>query len=337
MRPLHKNQNITRNKDLALDMVRVTELAAINASFFVGRGDKEGGDKAAVDAMRYYLNTVNIAGTIIIGEGEKDNAPMLYNGEKVGTGKGLAVDIAVDPVEGTTLMANGEPNSITTIALADAGSMLEVGSSFYMNKIVVPHEASQEIDITAPTTTNLKNIATALNRDIKSITVFVLNRPRNRQLIKDIRSVGARILLHEHGDVSGALSAVLPDTPIDVMMGIGGTPEAIIAAAAVKATGGGMQCQYAPQSAAEALKVVKESGNTDKVLQLNDLIRSDNTFFAATGLTDGAFLRGVQFKSSSIVTTHSIVMRSSSGTIRYIDGIHNLNKKLKKSEFNIVG
>lgn len=323
------------NKDLSLDMVRVTELAAINTSFYVGRGDKEAGDKAAVDAMRYYLNTVNIDGTVIIGEGEKDKAPMLFNGEKVGTGQGLSIDIAVDPVEGTTLMANGEANAIATIALSDGGCMLEVGSSFYMNKLVVSQAAKQAIDIKASTASNLKNIAAALNREVKSLTVFVLNRERNQKLINEIREVGARILLHDHGDVSGALSAVLPNTPIDVLMGIGGTPEAIIAAAAVKAADGGMQCQYSPQSVDEAIKVLKEVGSTEQVLQLDDLIKSENTFFAATGITSGAFLQGVQFKSSNIVSTQSIVMRASSGTIRYIDGIHNLSKKLANTNFTI--
>lgn len=323
------------NRDLALEMVRVTELAAINASFFVGRGDKEGGDKAAVDAMRFYLNTMNIDGTIIIGEGEKDNAPMLYNGEKLGTGEGIAVDIAVDPVEGTTLMANGAANAIATIALAEAGSMLNVGSSFYMNKIVVPTAAKDVIDINASPTDNLNKIAEALNRDVSSLTLFVLNRPRNQALIDEIRQTGARILLHDHGDVSGALSALLPDTPIDVMMGIGGTPEAIIAAAAVRALDGGMQCKRAPQSADEAIRIMNEAADIEEVLHLDDLIKSDNTFFAATGVTSGAFLRGVQFKSSNIVTTQSIVMRSRTGTIRYVEGIHNLAKKLEGADFRL--
>lgn len=320
-------------RDLALEMVRVTELAAISASYFVGKGDKEGGDGAAVDAMRYYLNNININGTIAIGEGEKDEAPMLFNGEQVGSGEGPEVDIAVDPVEGTTLLAKGQPNAIATIALSEKDTMLKPGSSFYMNKIVVPKAAKDVIDIDKSPTENIKNIAAALNKRPSSLTVFVLDRPRHSALIEELRLCGVRILLTGHGDVSGGVSALMPNTDVDVLYGIGGTPEAIITAAAVKAIGGGMQCKRAPQSFMEQKRLEEENTNLDEVLTVNDLVKSDNTFFAATGITTSNFLRGVQFQTGSMVTTQSIVMRSRSGTIRIIDGIHNLDKKLGDHQF----
>lgn len=322
-------------RDLALEMVRVTELAAISSSFFVGKGDKEGGDGAAVDAMRHYLNTIDIDGTIVIGEGEKDEAPMLFNGEKVGTGEGPEVDIAVDPVEGTTLLANGQPNAVATIAFAEKDSMLKPGSSFYMNKIVVSNAAKGSIDISKSPTENIKNIAAALNKRPSALTVFVLDRPRHRTLIEELRACGVRILLTSHGDVAGSVSAMLPNTDIDALFGIGGTPEAIITAAAVKAMDGEMQCQRAPQSFAERKKLEEEGTSLAEVLKIDDLISSDNTFFAATGITTSNFLRGVQFRSSNIVTTQSIVMRSHSGTIRFIEGIHNLDKKLSGQEYEV--
>lgn len=322
-------------RDLALEMVRVTELAAISSSYFVGKGDKEGGDGAAVDAMRYYLNKLNINGTIVIGEGEKDEAPMLFNGEKVGTGEGPEVDIAVDPVEGTTLLAKGQPNAIATISLAEKGSMLEPGSSFYMNKIVVPKAAQAAIDIGKSPTENIKSIAEALNKRPNSLTVFVLDRPRHSTLIEELRLCGVRILLTAHGDVAGSVSAMLPNTDVDALFGIGGTPEAIITAAAVKAIGGGMQCQRAPQSFLEKKRMQEEGTDLSEILTVDDLVKSDNTFFAATGITTSNFLRGVQFRSSNTVTTQSIVMRSKSGTIRFIDGIHNLDKKLGDQEFQL--
>ncbi|NJK82547.1 MAG: class II fructose-bisphosphatase [Saprospiraceae bacterium] len=322
-------------RDLALEMVRVTELAAICSSFYVGKGDKEGGDGAAVDAMRHYLNTINIDGTIVIGEGEKDDAPMLYNGEKVGTGNGPEVDIAVDPVEGTTLLAKGQPNAIATIALAEKDSMLRVGSSFYMNKIIVPSAAKHAIDISKSPTENLHSIADALNKNVNALTVFVLDRPRHNTLIEELRACGVRILLNAHGDVSGGVAAALPEREIDVLFGIGGTPEAIITAAAVKALDGGMQCQRAPQSYMERKRLEEEGTDINEILTLDKLITSDNTFFAATGITSSSFLKGVQFFGKHTVTTQSIVMRSRSGTIRFIEGIHDLTKKLQGQDFQI--
>jgi fructose-1,6-bisphosphatase II len=316
-------------------MVRVTELAAISSSFFVGKGDKEGGDSAAVDAMRHYLNTININGTIVIGEGEKDEAPMLYNGEKVGTGEGPEVDIAVDPVEGTTLLAKGQPNAIATIALAEKGSMLRVGSSFYMNKIVVPAAARDAIDISKSPSENIHNIAKALDKKVRSLTISVLDRPRHDKLIEELRDSGVRILLIAHGDVAGGVSATLSTRGVDALFGIGGTPEAIITAAAVKALGGGMQCRRAPQTYQEGKRLEAEGFDLDEVLGINDLVSSENTFFAATGITTSNFLRGVEFSSHNIVTTQSVVMRSRSGTIRWIDGIHNLDKKLSGQDFQV--
>lgn len=323
------------NRDLALELVRVTELAALSASYFVGLGDKENGDKAAVDAMRHYLNTIDMDGEVIIGEGEKDEAPMLYNGEKLGTGRGPQVDIAVDPVEGTTLLALGQPNAIATIAIAEKGSMLQVGNSYYTKKLVVNKAARDVIDIEADTATNIHAIAKALNKEVKSITVFVLNKPRHQTLIKELRQLGVRILLHDHGDVWGALAAALPDTGIDVLMGTGGTPEAIIAATAIRALDGGMQCMFDPQSEEERAVMRTEGTTLGKVLTLNDLVNSNNTFFAATGITSSSFLKGVNFRSGNIATTQSIVMRSYSGTIRYIDGIHQLDKKMRRVKFDL--
>ncbi|MEM0994711.1 MAG: class II fructose-bisphosphatase [Bacteroidota bacterium] len=322
-------------RDLALEMVRVTELAAISSSYFVGKGDKEGGDGAAVDAMRHYLNTINIDGTIVIGEGEKDEAPMLFNGEKVGTGEGPQVDIAVDPVEGTTLLAKGQPNSIATLALSEKGSMLTPGSSFYMNKIVVPQAAKGAIDITKSPTENIENIASALDKNVSGLTVFVLDRPRHAALIEELRECGVRILLTAHGDVAGSVSAMLPNTDIDALFGVGGTPEAIITACAVKAMGGEMQCMRAPQSFKERKRLEEEETDLSEVLTTDDMVSSDNTFFAATGITTGNFLRGVRFQSRNIVTSQSIVMRSRSGTIRFIDGIHNMGKKLSGRDFKL--
>jgi fructose-1,6-bisphosphatase II len=322
-------------RDLSLEMVRVTELAALSASFFAGLGDKEGGDKAAVDAMRHYLNKIHIDGKIIIGEGEKDNAPMLFNGEKLGTGKGPKVDIAVDPVEGTTLLALGQPNAIATIAIAEAGAMLDPGSSYYTKKLAVPRRAKDAIDIRMSPSENLERIAKALNKSVRALTVFVLNKPRHKELIEEIRSVGARIIIHDHGDVWGGLAAALPETDIDVLMGTGGTPEAIIAAAAIKALDGGMQCMFDPQTEDERNTLIKEGKDLDLVYGMDDLIKSDDAFFAATGITGSSFLKGVHFRSRNRARTQSIVMRSRSGTIRYIDAIHNLDKKLDGMGFTL--
>ncbi len=318
------SEHLKPDRNLAMELVRVTEAAAISAARFMGLGDKEGGDGAAVDAMRAFLKTVNMQGTVIIGEGEKDEAPMLYNGEQVGNGKGPKVDVAVDPVEGTRLLAYGRPNSIAVIGLAEAGSMWDPGDSFYMNKLVVEKKAKDAIDIRLSPTENLHRIAEALEREVADLTVFVLDKARHRELIAEIRKAGARISLHTDGDVLGALMAAIPGTGVDVLMGIGGTPEGVIAACAVKALGGGMQGQRVPQKEEEKRRLAEAGVDLSEILTLEKLVRSDNTFFAATGITEGSFLEGVHFDRRGGVTTHSIVMRSATGSIRFVKGIHQL-------------
>ncbi len=315
-----KNTKLDRN--LALKMAKITEAAAIAAVKFAGTGEKEKGDGAAVDAMRAVLKTVNIKGTVIIGEGEKDEAPMLYNGEKVGSGNGMEVDIAVDPVEGTSLLARGEPNSIAVIAMAEKGSMWNPGSSFYMNKIIVGKQAKEAIDITKSPTENLHNVAKALGKHINDLTVFVLDKKRHQGLIAEIGVVGAKVALHAEGDVMGALMAVIPDTGVDMLMGIGGTPEGVITAAAIKALGGGMQGMRSPQFAEEKEALKKEGVDLNQVLGLDDLIKSEDAFFAATGITEGIFLDGVKSDEGKGIYTHSIVMDALNGSIRYIKTFH---------------
>ncbi len=321
------SEHLKPDRNLAMELVRVTEAAAISAARFMGLGDKEGGDGAAVDAMRAFLKTVNMQGTVIIGEGEKDEAPMLYNGEQVGNGKGPKVDVAVDPVEGTRLLAYGRPNSIAVIGVAEAGSMWNPGNSYYMNKLVVEKKAKDAIDIRLSPTENLHRIAEALERDVADLTVFVLDKERHVELIAEIRKAGARISLHTDGDVMGALMAAIPGTGVDVLMGIGGTPEGVIAACAVKALGGGMQGQRAPQKEEEKRRLAEAGTDLSEILTLEKLVNSDNTFFAATGITEGSFLEGVHFDRRGGVTTHSIVMRSATGSIRFVKGIHQLHRK----------
>ncbi|MCB0504536.1 MAG: class II fructose-bisphosphatase [Cyclobacteriaceae bacterium] len=315
-----------------MELVRVTEAAAISAARYMGVGNKEIGDQAAVDAMRAVLETVDIDGVVIIGEGEKDEAPMLYNGEKVGNGHGPKMDVAVDPVEGTRLLANGTPNSIAVIAASASGSMWVPEDSLYMKKIVVEERAKDVIDITDSPTANLERIAHALDRDVHELTVFVLDKPRHKELIEEIRTVGARITLHTDGDVMGALMAAIPGTGVDVLMGTGGTPEGVIAAAAVKALRGGMQGMRDPQLEEEKRIIAEKGINVKDVLHIDDLIRAEDAFFAATGITEGSFLRGVHFDKIKGVTTHSIVIRALSGSIRFIEGSHSLKRKLEFGE-----
>jgi fructose-1,6-bisphosphatase II len=320
------NKNITIDRNIALDLVRVTEAAAISAARFMGTGKKEAGDGAAVDAMRAFLKTVQIDGIIVIGEGEKDEAPMLFNGEKVGNGKGPKVDIAVDPVEGTDLLAKGTANSIAVIAAAEGGSMWDPGNSFYMKKIVVEKKARYVIDINKSPTENLNRIAEALNRKVQDLTVFVLDKTRHAGLIAEIRQAGARVSLNTDGDVIGALMAAIPGTGIDVLMGTGGTPEGVIAAAAVKALDGGMQGKRDPQLKSEKEQLKKDKVDLNQVLDLDDLITTNNAFFAATGITESSFLEGVHFDRERGVTTNSLVIRSLTKSTRYIKGIHQLNE-----------
>lgn len=312
-------------ENIALQIVKATEKGAIASAKFIGTGDKDGGDGSAVNAIRSFLNSVEMDGEIVIGEGEKDNAPMLYNGEKVGNGKGLQYDIAIDPVEGTNLLAYGKPNSISVLGISEKGSMWNPKSSFYMNKLVVGKEAKDVIDIRLSITENLNRIAKALNKDISEITVFVLDKPRHKDMISEIRKAGAKITLHTDGDVMGTLLAIMPNTNVDVLMGIGGTPEGVISACAVKALGGGMQGMRAPQLSDEIENLKKENTNINEVLHLDTLVNSNKSLFVATGITNGELLNGVSFKDNS-ATTESIVISSETGSIRYIKGIHNLTK-----------
>jgi fructose-1,6-bisphosphatase II len=311
---------IKPDRNLVFDMVRITEAAAISAAKHIGTGDKIAGDQAAVDAMRKVLQKTPINGSVIIGEGAKDEAPMLFNGEKVGSGDGPYMDIAVDPVEGTNLLAYDRPNSIAVLAMANAGSMWDPGASLYMNKIVVEEKAKDAIDITKSATENLKSIAQALNKKVNDLTIFLLDKPRHNDLIQEIRKTGARISIQTDGDVMGALLAATPNSGIDVLLGIGGTPEGVISAAAVKALNGGMQGMRAPQLQLEKDQLLDEHVALDKVLHLNDLINSDEAFFAATGITGGSFLDGVNHQVTGFVTTHSLAIQASTNSVQHIKG-----------------
>jgi len=311
------------SRNLALELVRVTETAAIAASRWVGRGAKNDADQVAVDGMRKMINTVSMNGVIVIGEGEKDQAPMLFNGEQVGDGNGPSVDVAVDPIDGTTLTAKGMNNAISVIALAERGTMFDPSTVFYMKKLVVGPEAADVVDITAPVKENLRRIAKAKRRDIESLTVVLLDRPRHDQLVKEIREAGARIKFITDGDVAGAVEAARDETGIDALMGIGGTPEGIIAACAMKCLGGVIQAILHPRDEAEREKALANGMDLEKVLTTNDLVSGENVFFAATGITDGELLKGIRF-TDRYIQSNSLVMRSRSKTIRFISSEHPL-------------
>ncbi len=321
----------TRN--LALDLSRVTESAALSAARWLGKGNKDAGDGAAVDAMRISFQSMEIRGTVVIGEGEKDEAPMLYNGEVVGTGNGPEMDIAVDPVEGTRLLAFGRPNAIATVAMAPRGTMFDPKPAFYMAKLAVPEAAKNVVDMDAPVADNLKKIAKAIGKDVEDLTIFVLEKTRHEQLIADIRKAGARIQLQTDGDVFGALMAVTPGSDIDVLMGTGGSPEAVLAAAAVKTVGGELLVKYDPQSDDERKALEAAGINMKRVLGVNELITSDDVFFAATGISEGTFLRGVQFTGKGAIT-HTMVMRGKTGTVRYVESHHRFDKLMEISAIN---
>ena len=311
------------SRNLALELVRVTETAAIAASRWVGRGAKNDADQVAVDGMRKMINTVSMNGVIVIGEGEKDQAPMLFNGEQVGDGNGPSVDVAVDPIDGTTLTAKGMNNAISVIALAERGTMFDPTTVFYMKKLVVGPEAADVVDITAPVKENLRRIAKAKRRDIESLTVVLLDRPRHDQLVTEIRETGARIKFITDGDVAGAVEAARDETGIDALMGIGGTPEGIIAACAMKCLGGVIQAILHPRDEAEREKAIANGMDLEKVLTTNDLVSGENVFFAATGITDGELLKGIRF-TDRYIQSNSLVMRSRSKTIRFISSEHPL-------------
>ncbi|MDQ4038499.1 MAG: class II fructose-bisphosphatase [Actinomycetota bacterium] len=313
------------DRNLAMELVRVTEAAAMSAGRWVGRGDKNGGDGAAVDAMRKLIGTVSMNGVVVIGEGEKDQAPMLYNGEHVGDGTGPFCDVAVDPIDGTTLMADGMPNAIAVLAVAERGAMYDPSAVFYMEKLAVGPEAVGVVDITAPVAENIRRVAKAKNSDVADVTVCILARPRHDRLVSEVRQAGARIHFITDGDVAGAISAARASTGVDMLMGIGGTPEGIITACALKCMGGEMQARLWPRDDEERQKAIDAGHELDRVLHNDDLVSGDNVFFVATGITDGDLLRGVHFRSGG-ATTQSLVMRSRSGTIRQIDSWHRLEK-----------
>jgi fructose-1,6-bisphosphatase II len=313
------------DRNLAMELVRVTEAAAMAAGRWVGRGDKNGGDGAAVDAMRQLVGSVSMRGVVVIGEGEKDEAPMLYNGEEVGNGEGPWCDVAVDPIDGTTLMAKGMPNAVAVLAVAERGAMFDPSAVFYMEKLAVGPEAADVIDLTAPVAENIRRVAAAKHLDVTDVTVCVLDRPRHDQLVADIRLTGARIHFLSDGDVAGAISAARPNTGVDMLYGIGGTPEGIITAAAMKCMGGAMQGRLWPKDDDERARAIAAGHDLDRVLTADELVRGDNVFFCATGITDGDLLRGVHYRGGGC-TTQSIVMRSKSGTVRMIDGYHRLTK-----------
>jgi fructose-1,6-bisphosphatase II len=315
----------TPDRNLALELVRTTEAAALAASRWVGRGDKEGADGAAVDAMRLILGSVSMTGTVIIGEGEKDEAPMLYNGEVVGDGTGPAVDIAVDPIDGTTLTSKGRGGAVAVIAVSEQGTMFDPGPCFYMEKIAVGPEARGVVDMNASVAENLHAIARAKGIDVTEVTTSVLDRPRHDDIVAEIRATGSRIRLIGDGDVAGAIATAWPESGIDVLFGIGGTPEGVIAAAALKCMGGELIGRLWPGNDAERAAAEAAGYDVARVLTTDDLVSGDNCFFAATGITDGNLLKGVHYARGT-VTTQSLVMRSQSGTVRLVDAHHRDDK-----------
>jgi fructose-1,6-bisphosphatase II len=313
------------DRNIALELVRVTESAAMAAARWIGRGDKESADQAAVDGMRSVLDTVRMRGVVVIGEGEKDHAPMLFNGEAVGNGEGPEVDVAVDPLEGTRLTALGQPNAIAVIAVAERGTMLFPGAAFYMEKIAVGPRAIDVIDITRSPTENVNRVAVALGKTPREVDVVVLERDRHNDLILELRAAGARVHLIRDGDVAGAIAAARPGSGVDMLCGVGGTPEGVISAAALKCVGGGIQGRLWPRDEAEQVALREAGLDPERVLHTNDLVKGDDVFVAATGVTTGALLRGVQYTDAG-AETDSIVMRSRSGTVRRVSAYHALEK-----------
>lgn len=313
-------------RELTMEFARVTEAAAIAAARWMGRGDKDAADGAAVAAMRSVFGTVQIDGTVVIGEGEMDEAPMLYIGEKVGSGTEPKVDIAVDPVEGTNNVARGLPNAIAVLAVAETGGFLHA-PDMYMDKIAVGPAAKGKINLDAPVIDNLKAVAAANNKDLEDLTVVILNRPRHEKIIKEVRAAGARIQLIQDGDVAPAVAAAMAGTGVDMLLGIGGAPEGVVAAAALKCLGGEMQGRLWPEDDTDVERAKKLGiGDINRLLTMDDLVKSDDVFFAATGITDGDLVQGVRFFGNG-ARSHTVVMRSRTGTVRFIDAIHRLDKK----------
>jgi fructose-1,6-bisphosphatase II len=313
------------DRNLAMELVRVTEAAALAAGRWIGRGDKNAADQAAVDAMRLMIDTVSMDGVVVIGEGEKDEAPMLFNGESVGAGSGPPTDVAVDPIDGTTLTSVGQPNALAVIALAARGSMFFPGAALYMEKIAVGAEAADVIDITAPVEENIRAVAKAKGKKPEEVVVTVLDRDRHADILAACREIGCRVAIITDGDVAGAIVAATPRTQIDMLIGIGGTPEGVIAAAALKCLGGAIQGRLWPRNDEERQALVDDGFDIGAVLTTDDLVRGDDVFFAATGITDGYLLKGVQYWPTG-ASTHSMVMRARSGTLRYIEAEHAFEK-----------
>ena len=313
------------DRNLALELVRVTEAAAMAAGRWVGRGDKNGADGVAVNAMRVLISTIGMRGTVVIGEGEKDNAPMLYNGEEVGDGTGPECDVAVDPIDGTTLTAKGMTNAVSVLAVSPRGSMYDPSAVFYMEKLVTGPEAADVVDIRASVAENISAVAKAKGKRPEDVKVVLLDRPRHEQLAEEVRETGAMIKFITDGDVAGAIMAARPDTGVDLLLGIGGTPEGIITACAMKSMGGVIQGRLWPTDDEERQRAIDAGHDLDAVLDTDTLVTGDDCFFVATGITDGELLEGVRYSANS-VSTHSLVMRSRSGTIRTIRSEHKLSK-----------
>ena len=318
-------QDAPIERNLALELARVTEVAAMAAGRWMGRADKNAADGAAVDAMRHALASVDMDGVVVIGEGEKDEAPMLYIGERIGNGNPPEVDIAVDPIDGTTLLSLGRPNAISVVALTERGAMTAPREIVYMNKIAVGPEAAGSIDITASPTQNLRWIAKAKRAEIGDLTVVILDRPRHEELIREVRQAGARVNLITDGDVAAAISTAMGDTGVDVLMGVGGAPEAVLAAAALKCLGGELQCTLWPRNDAEREACARAGLSLTEVYDIRRLVGDGDTFFSATGITDGELLQGVHYFGGG-ATTESLVMRSYSGTVRWISARHNFQQ-----------
>jgi len=321
-------------RNLALELVRVTEVAAIAAARHQGRGDKESVDQAAVDAMRQVLATIDMDGIVVIGEGEKDEAPMLYNGERIGNGNPPMVDVAVDPVDGTRLTARGMPGALAVIALAPRGTMYAPGSLVYMDKIAVGPVAAGQIDIEAPVAHNINKVARAYEKPVSDVTAIILDRPRNDPFVQAVREAGARIALITDGDISGSIATAKTDSGIDILFGIGGSPEAVISACAMAALGGELQAKLWPRDDSERAYAAEEGLNLAQVLTTRDLVDSDNTFFAATGVTTGDLLDGVRFGSHT-VSTNSLVLRSKTGTARFMEATHRVEQLRDLSAFEL--
>lgn len=313
------------DRNLALELVRVTEAAAMAGGRWVGRGDKNGADGAAVAAMRTMISTVEMKGIVVIGEGEKDDAPMLYNGERVGDGTGPDADVAVDPIDGTTLCAKGQSNAIAVLAVADRGTMYDPSAVYYMDKLVTGPDAADVVDIRLPAAENIARVAKAKKENASDVTVVMLDRPRHDDIVSQVRATGARLRLISDGDVAGAIMAARQGTGVDLLLGIGGTPEGIIAACAIKCLGGVIQARLMPHNDEERQRALDAGHDLEAVLSTTDLVRGENCFFVATGITDGELLKGVRYHGGS-ATTHSLVMRSKSGTIRVIESEYRLSK-----------